>query len=61
MITNMEIEIKDMKKDMYKLMTDVALIKSVLFEERELTDWAKSELKKAREGNEEEYISLEKL
>ena len=57
----MEIEIKDMKKDMYKLMTDVALIKSVLFEERELTDWAKSELKKAREGNEEEYISLEKL
>ena len=46
---------------MHRLMTDVALIKSVLFEERELTDWAKSELKKAREGSEEEYISLEKL
>lgn len=57
----METEIKDIRKDMHRLMTDVALIKSVLFEERELTDWAKSELKKAREGNEEEYISLERL
>ena len=57
----METGINDMREDMHRLMTDVALIKSVLFEERELTDWAKSELKKAREGNEEEYISLEKL
>jgi len=61
MINNMETEIKDLRKDMHRLMTDVALIKSVLFEERELTDWAKRELKKAREENEERYISLEKL
>jgi len=57
----METEIKNIRKDIHRLMTDVALIKSVLFEERELTDWAKSELKKAREQSEEEYISLEEL
>jgi hypothetical protein len=57
----METEIKDIRNDIKKLLVDVALIKSVLFEERELTDWAKSELKKAREESEEEYLSLEEL
>ena len=34
----METGINDMREDMHRLMTDVALIKSVLFEERELID-----------------------
>ena len=57
----METEIKDLKDDLRRLIIDVALIKDVLLEERELTDWAKKELKNAREENEEEYISLEEL
>ena len=51
-----------------KLMEDVALIKEILFfnknikdPEGELSDWAKRELNEAREIPEEEYISLESV
>jgi hypothetical protein len=57
----METEIKDLRKDIKKLMIDVALIKSTLLNETELTPWAKEELKKAREGDESEYTSLDEL
>ena len=57
----METEIKDMREDIKKLIVDVALIKNAFLEEGELTDWAKDELKKAREENESEYTSLDKL
>ena len=57
----METEIKDLREDIKKLMIDVAIIKSTLLNEIELTDWAKEELKKAREENESEYISLNEL
>ncbi|MBI4116224.1 hypothetical protein HY449_00595 [Candidatus Pacearchaeota archaeon] len=52
--------------DLKKLMEDVALIKEILFfnsnikdPEGKLSDWAKKELKEARETPEEEYVSLE--
>lgn len=57
----METEIKDLKEDIKKLMVDIAIIKSTLLNETELTDWAKEELKKAREENESECISLNEL
>ena len=57
----MEIEIKNLKEDIKKLMIDVALIKETLLNETELTDWAKEELKRAREENESEYISIDKI
>ena len=57
----MEPEIKDLREDIKKLRIDVALIKSTLLNETELTDLAKKELKKAREENESEYTSLDEL
>jgi hypothetical protein len=55
----METEINNLREDVKKLMVEVALIKSTLFNEVELTDWAETELKKARE--EQNYTSLEEL
>lgn len=54
-------------KDLRKLIQDVSQIKEMLMaekeeremEEIELTDWAKSELEKARNRPEKEYVSLE--
>lgn len=57
----MESEIKDLREDIKKLMVDVALIKNAFLDEGELTDWAKEELKKAREEDESGYTSLEEL
>ena len=57
----MEPEIKNLREDIKKLRIDVALIKSTLLNETELTDLAKKELKKAREENESEYTSLDEL
>jgi len=52
---------KDLREDIKKLMIDVALIKETLLNEIELTDWAKEELKKAREEDESEYTPFEDL
>jgi len=52
---------KDLREDIKKLAIDVALIKNAFLNEGELTDWAKEELKKAREENINEYISLDDL
>jgi len=56
-----ETEVKDLREDIRKLMIDIALIKNAFLDEGELTDWAKEELKKAREENEGEYIPLDEL
>ena len=56
-------------EDLRKLIRDVAQIKKILIaekeknemEEVELTDWAKNQLKIARETPEEEYISHEEV
>ena len=42
-------------------MIDVDLIKNLLLNETGLTDWAKEELKIAREEGETSYTSFEKL
>ncbi len=57
--------IKVNEEQFIKLVNDVELIKSLLLtkvdDEGELTDWAKDELKKAREESVEDYTSLEDL
>lgn len=57
----METEIKDLKENIKKLMIDVALIKKAILTEKELTGWAEEELKRAREEDENEYLSLNEL
>ena len=59
---NVNVGVEDLKK----LIRDVAQIKEMLAEEREikeieLTDWAKSELEEARNRSEKEYVSLENV
>ena len=49
------------EKDIKQLIQDVALIKSILMSERELTDWAKKELIMARETPVSECISHEEV
>lgn len=64
---SMETETKEINEKLIKLARDVSIIKNLLLEEKsemgetELTDWAKEELKKAREAPEEEYVSHEEL
>ncbi|MBI5803135.1 hypothetical protein HY448_00405 [Candidatus Pacearchaeota archaeon] len=45
------------EKELRQLIQDVALIKNILLSEGDLTDWAKNELKRARNAPESEYIS----
>ncbi len=63
----MELETKSIDEKLAKLARDVEQIKQMLLAEREeketeeieLTDWAKAELKRARETPERDYVSLE--
>jgi len=58
----MKTGIKDISPgDLRKLIEDVKLIKNILLEEGEMTDWAKNELKSARKRPEKEYASLGKV
>jgi len=49
------------EKDIKRLIQDVALIKNILMSERELTDWARKELREARETPVSECISHEEV
>ncbi len=51
--------LEHLHKELVKVKTDVALIKHILVEEGELTEWAKKQLKEARETPEEEYTAVE--
>lgn len=56
--------IKINENEFKQLVKDVAVIKSILINndsEGELSDWAKNELKKAKEESEEEYTDLNEL
>jgi len=57
--------IKVNEEQFIKLVNDVELIKTLLLpkydDEGELSDWAKEELKKAREESVDDYTSLEDL
>ncbi len=48
-------------KDIEQIKRDIELLKSVLLEEGELSEWAEQELEKARNDDEDSYISLEEL
>ena len=52
-------------KDIEQIKIDIELIKGLLMpkidEEGELSDWAKNELKRARNTPESEYISFEEI
>lgn len=52
-------DINTIHKELVVLKRDVALIKSMLREDFELSEHAKRELKKARETPESEYVDLE--
>jgi len=57
----METETKSINEKLIRLAKDVELIKNILMSEGELTDYAKTELVKARAEKEENYTSLEDL
>ncbi|HLD89210.1 MAG TPA: hypothetical protein VI894_03310 [Candidatus Nanoarchaeia archaeon] len=57
----MATEIEHMHKDIEELKRDISIIKHILTEEGELTEYAKNELAEARSTPESEYISHEKL
>ncbi|MAH45767.1 hypothetical protein CMI37_08045 [Candidatus Pacearchaeota archaeon] len=57
----METEIRDMRRDLKKLMIDIALIKKTLLEKEELSDWAKQELGEARKTPEAECVPQEEV
>jgi hypothetical protein len=57
----MEENMKVIHKDMRKIQRDLELIKNILASEGKLTEWAKQELKRAREEDESNYTDLEDL
>ena len=57
----MDINIKTLHLDMLKIQRELDFIKSMLISEGELSDWAKEELKKAREEDESGYTDLEDI
>ncbi len=58
---SMSIDMNKLHEDMLKIQRDLDLIKHILTSEGKLTDWAKAELKKAREEDESSYTNLEEL
>ena len=56
-----EVTLEVVNKNIERLYSEVELIKNILSEEYELSEWAKKELKKARETPESEYIDLKDL
>ncbi len=55
----MEIDTNLLHRDMEKIRRDLDLIKNILMSEGELTDWAKKELRRARKGPQDSYVSLD--
>jgi len=56
-----DVDIAHLHDDIVQLKNDVRVIKHILSEEGKLTDWAKDELRKAREVPEEEYVSIDDI
>ena len=56
-----EADIKHIHGDIEVLKKDISVIKHILSEEGQLTDWAKNALKEAREEPEENYSDLNDL
>ena len=54
----MQIDMNTLHQDMIKLQRELELIKNLLIAEGELSDWAKEELRNAREEEASEYTDL---
>lgn len=57
----MAAELREIRTQLLNLSKDVKLIKDALLGERELSPWAKRQLKRARKEDESEMTSLEEL
>tara|TARA_Y100000031_G_C7985372_1_gene276645 strand:+ start:218 stop:421 length:204 start_codon:yes stop_codon:yes gene_type:complete len=58
----MKTEIRNIKtEDLTKLKRDIELIKNILSEDYELSDWAKKELEEARKVPDSELISMNEI
>jgi hypothetical protein len=57
----MEITISTLHEDLLRLRKEIELMKTLLFYEGELSNWAKRELVKARAEPLSSYTSLEEL
>lgn len=58
-VIEMVTEIETIKEEIHIIRTDLDYIKTVLSEDFELSEYAKKELKEARETPESEYVDLE--
>jgi len=56
-----QISNQEIVKMLKEIKVDINIIKESLDNDGELTDWAKEELKKAREAPEEDYVSQEEV
>ena len=57
----MEVNMDTLHGDMLKIQQELSLLRRAILSEGGLTDWAESELKKARDEDELEYTDLEAL
>ena len=57
----MDTDVRVLHEDMQKIQRELVLIKKLLLMEGNLSDWAKTELQKAREEEESVYTDLEDL
>ncbi|MFW5991204.1 MAG: hypothetical protein ACOCQX_03160 [Candidatus Nanoarchaeia archaeon] len=55
----MATEIKQLQKEIQDMRNDIEQIKDMLKEDYELSDYAKRQLKEARETPESDYVDLE--
>ena len=53
------LELEHVHKDIIEIKRDLSVIKHILSQERELSDWAKEELENARAEPESETMSIE--
>ncbi len=56
-----ELNIQHIHEDLIELKRDISVIKHILSEEGQLTDWAKKELQEARSESKDKYIDLDEL
>ena len=57
----MEVTVETLHHDMLRMQHELETLKALLFNEGELTPWARKALKVSRAQSESEYTSLENL
>lgn len=56
-----ELDIEHIHEDLIELKRDISVIKHILSEEGQLTEWAKKALQDARSEPEDKYTNLDEL